>query len=159
VHPFTEAAPLVRLGDLIMQAGRPTLIVPPQVKTLALEHVLLAWKDGSPARRAAADSLPLLQAARRVTVAEVTPHNQHDDAEKRLRAVGAWLKRHDVQAEAEVVSASGDDATRLEALAHDWGIDLVVAGAYAHTRMQEWMFGGVTRSLLGQKERCTLVSH
>ncbi|HEX3982722.1 MAG TPA: universal stress protein [Acidisoma sp.] len=158
-RPFTDPVPPVHLGDLIMQAGRPVLIVPPQAKTLALDHVLVAWKDGAPARRAAGDSLPLLKAARRVTLAEIVPAERQAEAQERLAAVSTWLARHGVTAEAKSFATAGEDSDRLAALAQDLGADLVVAGAYAHNRVQEWMFGGVTRSLLSHKERCILLSH
>lgn len=158
-HPVSDPVPPMHLGDLILQAGRPLLIVPPTVETLALEHVLLAWKDGCPARRAAADSLPLLKNAKRVTVAEVVPAADVADADKRLRAVVAWLARHGIHAETKVLTENGEDASRLADLAQDLGIDLIVAGAYAHNRLQERIFGGVTHHLMTQKERCILLSH
>lgn len=158
-HSFADPVAPVHLGDLILQAGRPVLVVPPATRSLALKHALVAWKDGAPARRAAADSLPLLKAAGRVTVVEVAPRDQQSDAMGRVASVVDWLGRHGIKADSQVMDASGDDSTRLERLAHDLDADLVVAGAYAHHRMQEWIFGGVTRSLLGQTDRCVLVSH
>jgi nucleotide-binding universal stress UspA family protein len=158
-HPFSDPVPPVHLGDLVLQAGRPILVVPAAVETLALDHVLLAWKDGCPARRAAADSLPLLRSAKRVTVAEVVPAADTAEAEKRLRAIAVWLSRHGIHAETKVLAETGEDAGRLAALAQDLGIDLIIAGAYAHHRLQEQIFGGVTRSLMAQKERCILLSH
>lgn len=156
---FSNPVPPVNLGDLVLQAGRPVLIVPPTVEALALDHVLLAWKDGCPARRAAADSLPLLRSATRVTVAEVAPAGETAEAENRLRAIAGWLSRHGIHAETKVLAENGEDAGRLAALAQDLSIDLIIAGAFAHNRLQERIFGGVTRNLITQKERCILLSH
>jgi hypothetical protein len=63
-----------------MQAGRPRLIVPAGVETLALNHVVVAWKDTAEARRAISDALPLLSLAGRVTVVEITAEAERDDA-------------------------------------------------------------------------------
>lgn len=158
-HPFSDPVPPVNVGDLVLQAGRPVLLVPPTVETLALDHVLLAWKDGCPARRAAADGLPMLRNAKRVTVAEIVPAADTAEAEKRLRAIAEWLSRHSIHAETTVLAETGEDAGRLADLAQDLGIDLIIAGAYAHNRLQERIFGGVTRTLMTQKERCILLSH
>src|SRR5262245_35809645 len=58
-------------SDLVMQAGRPIFLVPPEVGYLKLQNVLVAWKDTREARRAAADALPLLHKAKEVNVVEV----------------------------------------------------------------------------------------
>lgn len=80
-------------------------------------------------------------------------------ARDRLKDVAARLARHGIVAEALAVPSIGDDATRLDAIAQQQGAGLLVAGAYGHNRLREWMFGGVMRDLLLRPQRCSLVSH
>ena len=149
----------VDIGDLVMQAGRPCLIVPAGVETLALNHVVVAWKDSAEARRAVSDALPLLSLAGRVTVVEITAEAELDDGRVRVQDVVGWLGRHGIEATAVVTASAGEDAVRLDAIAGELGADLLVAGAYGHSRVREWVLGGVTRDLLLRARRASLVSH
>jgi hypothetical protein len=86
--PFALASP----GDLVMQAGRPLLVVPDTVNWLDLRSILVAWKDTPEARRAIADSLPMLRKAGDVTVAEIVEEGDGRPAAlSRVRDVVAWL--------------------------------------------------------------------
>jgi nucleotide-binding universal stress UspA family protein len=149
----------VDIGDLVMEAGRPCLIVPAATETLPLQHAVIGWKDTSESRRAIRDALPLLQAARRVTVVEITAEKDLSDARGRLQDVVIWLKRHGVEATPMAMASTGDDAGRLDAVMREESADLIVAGAYGHSRVREWALGGVTRDLLLRAGRCALVSH
>lgn len=147
------------VGDLVLRAGRPVLVVPPNATAQRFERVLVGWKDTREARRAIVDALPFLTTATRVIVAEVAPADHIAAAGERLDRIVAWLRRHQVAAEATVVTSTGDDAAQLEAIAAGHNVDLVVAGAYGHSRLREWVLGGVTRDLLLRGERCALISH
>ena len=149
----------VKMGDLVMRAGRPVLIVPRGVTTLAMRHVVVGWKETREARRAAADALPLLQAARHVTLLEVTSSHDQGAAQARVADVAGWLARHQVQADAEAIVASGTETSYLHAVLLDRKCDLLVAGAYGHNRLSEWVFGGVTMDVLLDPDFCVLVSH
>jgi nucleotide-binding universal stress UspA family protein len=149
----------VNIVDLVMQAGRPVLIVPPATATLKLERVVVAWKDTREARRAILDALPLLKRAAHVAVIEIAAESELPAARARLGEVTGWLKRHGIAAEPTASPAAGDDATLLQHILKDREADLVVAGAYGHSRLREWAFGGVTRDLLLRANRCLLVSH
>ena len=81
------------------------------------------------------------------------------DARLRVSDVTAWLSRHGVAASGQAVLSDGGDALQLDAIAHDQDADLVVAGAYGHSRVREWALGGVTRSLLLHSGRRSLLSH
>ncbi len=86
-----------------MQAGRPLLVVPDSVDWLDLRSVLVAWKDTPEARRAIADSLPMLRKAKDVTVAEIVEDGDgRPAAASRVRDVVAWLSRHGVSASERV---------------------------------------------------------
>jgi len=126
---FAVSAP----KDLVMQAGRPLLMAPDGVDWLDLRSVLVAWKDTAEARRAIADSLPLLRKAKEITVAEVLEKgDDRASAEARVRDVVAWLSRHGVSAAGRVSeNDEGQDASmRLDDIAGEVGARLIVAGAY-----------------------------
>ncbi|MGH7024118.1 MAG: universal stress protein [Caulobacteraceae bacterium] len=149
----------VGIGELAMRAGRPVLIVPDDAKTLDLEHVVIGWHDSRETRRAVADSLPILALAGRVTVVELATEDRLVESRQSLDEVVAWLKRHQIEAEALIAPLDGAVTARLEEIARERRAGLMVAGAYGHNRVREWMFGGVTCDLLMHPARCTLVSH
>ena len=76
----------VNIGDLVMKAGRPVLIVPAERPVLTLGHVLLSWKETREARRAALDALPMLELAGRVTIVEIAVEPELEAAAARLAA-------------------------------------------------------------------------
>jgi len=138
-------------GELLVKAGRPVLITGTGLTRIAAETVLVGWKDSREARRAVVDALPFLSAAKQVIV--VTIH-EDDPAEERasLDDVLAWMDRQGVKAEAAMQPASHEGAAEtLEALGETKGADLIVTGGYGHGRMQEWLFGGMTRDLLSDR--------
>jgi nucleotide-binding universal stress UspA family protein len=146
-------------ADLVMRIGRPVLIVPTAAATPKFERVVVGWKDTRETRRAIFDALPLLKKATHVAVVEIAAKEQLAAAHAHLKDVVTWLKRHGVMAEAIAAPSTGDDTTRLNAIAVEQDADVVVAGAYGHNRLREWVLGGVTRDLLLRSARCALVSH
>lgn len=159
---FSDAFALASPKDLVMQAGRPLLVVPDRVNWLDLRSVLVAWKDTPEARRAVADALPMLRKARDVTIVEIP---EQDDDRSLVMAgvtdVAAWLARHGVTATARVSEGARNEpaAAQLEKVAGDVGAGLIVAGAYGHSRFRELILGGVTQHLVTQSTRCVLLSH
>jgi nucleotide-binding universal stress UspA family protein len=149
----------VSLGDLVMSAGRPILIVPQGITALPMHNVMVAWKETREARRAVAEALPLLQAAGHVTVLEVTSENDRANAQVQVEDVAAWLQHHQIGASTEVVITSSVEAGCLNTTLRDRKCDLLVAGAYGHNRLSEWVFGGVTMDILLDPDICVLVSH
>ncbi|WP_027546565.1 universal stress protein [Bradyrhizobium sp. WSM2254] len=159
---FSDAFALASPKDLVMQAGRPLLVVPDGANWLDLRSVLVAWKDTAEARRAVADALPMLRKARDVTIAAIP---ERDDERSVVMAgatdVAAWLARHGVTATVRISEAVRNEpaAAQLEKVAGDVGAGLIVAGAYGHSRFRELILGGVTQSLVTQSTRCVLLSH
>ncbi len=149
----------VDIGDLVMQAGRPCLIVPATAEQFSLDHAIVGWKDCGETRRAIRDALPLLKLARRVTVIEIVAEEDLVAAHARLDDVVGWLKRHGIDSGGKALPATGDDALTLYRIIEDNGGDVLVAGAYGHSRLREWVWGGVTRDLLLRGKRCSFVSH
>lgn len=149
----------VNLGDLIMRAGRPVLVVGSSIAKLDLRNVLIGWKETREARRATEDALPLLKLADRVMVVEVAAKQDLQQARERTEDVAAWLAGHGISAVARSVNATGDDATDIGNIAKELDAGVVVGGAYGHNRLREWVMGGVTRDLLMRPFNCSLVSH
>ena len=159
---YTALGPrqLLDIGDTVMKAGRPVLVVPPRRTSLALDRILVAWKDTAESRRAVSAALPLLRKATELTIIEiVSDEAERDAATVRVTDVANWLQRHNVEASVQVELSAGDDGSQLDAVASEARIDIIVAGAYGHARLQEWIFGGVTRHLLQHGSACVLLVH
>ena len=146
--------------ELVMQTGRPVLVAPPKPGKFHGRAVVVAWKDTREARRALADSLPFLKAAEQVVVVECCASDGVVDARHNTSDVVQHLRRHGVEAFGKAVPAAPERvSTELQITAQEIGADLIVAGAYGHTRLGEWAFGGVTFDLLNAPERFILLSH
>ena len=153
--PFVQVSP----SDLVMQAGRPLLVVSDTCNWLDLRSVLIAWKDTTEARRAVADALPLLRKATDLTVVEIVEEQANRPAAlSRVKDVAAWLSRHGVNASEQVPEECGEAGALLEKIASEVGAGVIVAGAYGHSRLREWILGGVTRRLVNPSNRCSLLS-
>ncbi|MBN8714298.1 MAG: hypothetical protein J0H50_10060 [Xanthomonadales bacterium] len=150
----------VDVEDLVMRLGRPALVVPARAHSLVPERILVGWKDTRETRGAVTDALPLLRLAKQVVVAEVvTQETQLPAARTHTGEVCTWLQRHGVVAEPLALATGDQYVVSLDAIAEQVGADLIVAGAYGHSRMREWALGGVTRDLLKYSRRCSLLSH
>jgi len=156
---LTDNSRRVNIGDLAIKAGRPVLIVPQGITALPLQHVFVAWKDTREARRAVVDALPLLEAAGHTGILEITSEDEYDDAKVRVRDVGRWLESHGVSATPRAVGTKSIEMGYLHADLLSMKCDLLVAGAYGHNRLGEWMFGGVTQNVLLDPDFCVLLSH
>jgi nucleotide-binding universal stress UspA family protein len=144
----------------ILGAGRPVLVVPAATRSLTAEHVLVAWKDAREARRAVQDALPFLREAGLVTVMEIRENDRMSAPCDGVNDVTRYLARHGIQAKPRIeTQAHGSCADQILAFAEDEGVDLLVAGAYGHSRLNEWVFGGMTRDLLTSSPICCLMSH
>ena len=153
--PFVQVSP----SDLVMQAGRPLLVVPDACNWRDLRSVLIAWKDTVEARRAVADALPMLRKASDITIIEIVEEQvDRTAALSRVKDVAAWLSRHGVSASGQVPEECGEAGGLLERIASEVGAGVVVAGAYGHSRLREWTLGGVTRRLVNPSNRCSLLS-
>ena len=156
---LTRGTPYLNIRDVVMQSGRPVLIIPPDTTELKARNVLVGWNDSRESRRAVSDALPLLQTAERVLLVQIASEKNAGHAKDSVAGVARWLKRHQVTAECMIVSEQGRNGPQLGAVAKKEGIDLIVAGAYGHNRFHEFALGGVTRNLLLYGDLCALVSH
>jgi nucleotide-binding universal stress UspA family protein len=146
----------------VMTSGRPVLAVPfaGDFPTVG-ERVLVAWNASREAARAVNDALPLLAGAKQVTVLAINPQRGiGGHGEVPAADIALHLARHGVKAEAaHTVARDIADGEALLSYAADIGADLIVAGAYGHSRARELVFGGVTRTLIAEMTAPVLLSH
>jgi nucleotide-binding universal stress UspA family protein len=138
----------VDLGSLVLQSGRPLLVLADKSRKIATRKIVIAWKDTREARRAVADAVPLLAVANEVIVVTVASDPDKWDRDS-VADVCTFLANHGIKARTEVIKAV-DEAGMLIEFATSSHADLIVSGAYGHSRLREWAFGGVTRSLLDE---------
>jgi len=145
---------------VLVHCGRPLLVVPDAVGTLSAERIVVGWKETREARRAVHDALTLLKGAKDVTIVAVDEPNQSAADSGPLDDVAVYLARHGVSIGGAITRRfAGSVGATLAAIAGEKGADLIVAGGYGHSRLSEWMWGGVTRELLGSSRMCCLLSH
>jgi len=144
------------IGEASLALGVPIMAIPEagNFETIG-KTVLLAWTPRRECARAVRDALPLLQEADRVVVFRGNAEDGGRDVE-----LGAYLARHGVKAEIKHVTTNevsiGDSLLNTVT---DEGCDMVVMGAYGHSRVRELAFGGVTRNVLEHMTVPTLLSH
>lgn len=148
--------------QVLLAAGRPVLVVPYAFEKRPLgETVLVAWSATREAARAVSDALPILRRAKQVHVVAFNPKrsgNAHGDVPG--ADIALYLVRHGVKvtvSQQEVPDV--DVGNQLLSRAFDLSADLIVMGAYGHSRLQELILGGVTRTLLQSMTVPVLMSH
>jgi nucleotide-binding universal stress UspA family protein len=143
-------------APLLMTLGRPLLLVPPDVESLSADKIVVAWKSGRHARLAVREALPLLVRASQVTVVGVGDETGQEE----LDDVRAYLQLHGAKAVAEWrVAGERTVAGTVVHVASEKGADLIVCGGYGHSRLREWVLGGVTEDLLDFCPVCCLTAH
>ncbi|CAB3751167.1 universal stress protein [Paraburkholderia solisilvae] len=165
--PEDPAAYVARhfIEDLLMECGRPALVLPyaGEIATLG-ENVVVAWDGSREAARALSDSLPLIRRARFATIESVERHAHGDGTHGEPPVsidVAAFLERHGIRASfstTPAVAGVSTGATLLNRVA-DLHADLLVMGAFGHPRAQERVLGGATRTLLESMTVPVLMSH
>ena len=148
--------------DLVLSAGKPVLVCPEDSARETIgEFVSIAWDGSREAARAVSDAMGILCKASKVCVVAV----RSDSADEALGALPGsdlshYLARHGVQAEAQSIHAEGTPVgDALLEWAKGQGSDLLVMGAYGHSRFREVLLGGVTRRVLGHASIPVLMSH
>jgi len=144
---------------VLFRSGRPVLVVPATWREGSIgKRVVVAWKPTREAARAVADAAAFLNEAQQVTV--ITVDAQADDDARAGRAISANLARKGVAVELRNVDSMGQPAeTALLNEARALEADLIVMGGYGHSRMREFVFGGVTRALSRRAPIPVLLSH
>lgn len=144
----------------LFESGRPVIMVPYiQKAPLKLDHVMVCWDGSRAATRAIADAMPLLERAGRVEVVIVGNDPGKQDEIPGVD-MGRHLARHGLKVDVTRFSTGGIDiADALLSHAADSGTDFIVMGGYGHSRLREFVLGGVTRSILRSMTAPVLLSH
>ena len=152
------ALPVAELGRLALMAASPILAVPPEpLRSFQARRILVAWNERREAARAARNALPLLRRAKDVVLLSVHPPGYDDTPDRRIVD---YLALHHVHAEARInFAAEFEAAGAILAQAHAMDADLLVMGAYGHSRAFESVLGGVTRYMLEHADRPVMLSH
>lgn len=151
-----------QIESTILASARPVIVLPyaNAAQTLGT-RVLVAWDDSRAAARAIADALPLLRRAQSVQVMLFNRDSPADEGGvgSDLSSVAQWLARHGVAARTQVETTTIAIGEALLSRACDLGIDLIVMGAFGHSRWRERVLGGTTRDVLGSMTVPVLMSH
>jgi len=148
--------------SVIFGSGRPTLAIParsPEERRFALDHVVVAWDFSRTAARAMADALPLLVLAKRVSVLTVRGEKVID-SERSGEELARHLAGHGAAVSLESIEAGGQPiGDVLESFVRSMRADLLVMGAYGHSRLREFVLGGATRSMLSRQIVPVMLTH
>lgn len=145
---------------LVLASGRPVLIVPSAGRFTTIgKRILVSWNASREATRAVTDAIPMLRLADSVHVMAVNPkHGEHGSVPG--ADIGLYLARHGVRVEVKTDhGAEIDVGNELLSRAADLDADLIVMGGYGHSRLQEWVLGGATRTVLESMTAPILMSH
>lgn len=143
---------------MLFGSGGPVVLFPQQPTTTRIETVAIAWDGGRAAARAIRDALPILRLSRRAIV--LTAHDDKALGDSRVGTLSELLRLHEIDVSLAEVASAGraiGDALQGAALAH--AADLLVMGAYGHTRLREFVLGGATRNVLADPRLPVLMSH
>ena len=137
------------IEGVLFGSGRPVIIVPViQSRGLTLERVVVCWDGSRPAARAIADAMPFLTRAKAIDIVVVTGERDRS-GEITGKYMRAHLARHGIKTEIKHIKAGGADAQNaIQSYTADIGADFMVMGGYHHSRLREFILGGVTRGIL-----------
>ncbi|MBV8568342.1 MAG: universal stress protein [Methylobacteriaceae bacterium] len=144
----------------LFESGHGVFLIPAGCKTKdAIRHILVAWRDTRESARAVGESLPFLEASETTRIVTVDPP-QKSDQDLQSIDLAAHLNRHG--AKIDLLSVETGDGTVAQTLldeAHRMAADLIVMGAYGHSRFREWILGGTTREMIGRSDVPILIAH
>jgi nucleotide-binding universal stress UspA family protein len=158
-EPGTDTPATLVIESALFQSGRPALVVPYiQKGGIKLDRVRVCWDGSHSAARAVGDAMPLLKRAKTVEVTMVSERGKDDEIPG--ADIAQHLARHGVAVEVKpIVAPDAKTADVLLSHAADTSADLLVLGGYGHSRLREFVLGGVTRSILDAMTLPALMSH
>jgi nucleotide-binding universal stress UspA family protein len=142
--------PPAELGDVLLDVGRPVIVVSPQPLQHFPKKVGIAWKDTAEAARALSAAMPVIAKADHAIVFTVNEDSEHaNECIDCMEGIADNLRWHGPAVEVQYLVPGGRHLpeTILQA-AYESGVDLLVAGAYGHSRLRELIFGGFTQRIL-----------
>ncbi|HMO28299.1 universal stress protein [Enterovirga sp.] len=144
--------------EILFKCGRPVLVVPEGHDAFRPGHAMVAWDGSAQAARALNDALPLLAAARTVSLVSVAEPGKEDALPG--ADIARHLSRHGIQVTLVDLKASQKNVESiLRDQSHAHRTDLIVMGAYAHSWWREIALGGVTQSFIGDPPAPLFLSH
>ena len=145
---------------VLFESGRPVIFVPYiQKAVLKLDRVMVCWDGSRAATRAIADSLPFLRKAKKVEIVMVAGKAGKEDEIPGVD-LGQHLARHGLEVDVKRITAPDIDvSSTILSYAADTNADMIVMGGYGHSRLREFILGGVTRSILETMTVPALMSH
>jgi nucleotide-binding universal stress UspA family protein len=150
-----ETNPLPIAHSVVLGCGRPVLVVPDVAQPSALARAAIAWNGSREAVRAVHDALPLLHLSRSVQIVKIISPADDEGDELDAKRLSAHLTNHGIEVEANIRAYKENEA--LENLEGQY--DLLVMGGYSHPMWWEFLFGGVTQSVLLSSNVPVFVSH
>jgi len=148
-HSFSERL----VEGLLFESGRPMILCPEELAAdlpLLLDDVLIAWDGSAPAARAVGDAISILKAAEKVRIVTATDDASPDEI-RSGRALTEHLGEHGIEASFETVAINGSSVGKvLEAHVKANRADLLVMGAFHHSRLNQIVWGGATKTVIGQ---------
>jgi nucleotide-binding universal stress UspA family protein len=159
-EPDISAVEEIVAEATLFGSGRPMIVVPYiQKAPFKIDNVMVCWDGSRPAARAIADAIPLLGKAGRVEIVIVTNERGKQD-EIEGADMGQHLARHGLKVDVHRISGGNIDvADALLSHAADSGTDFIVMGGFGHSRLREFVLGGVTHSILRSMTVPALMSH
>jgi nucleotide-binding universal stress UspA family protein len=155
-HPEIPA----RLAEIVMRTGRPILVTAPKPAAVIGKAIAVAWKDGPESARAIAAAMPLLAKAERIALVSVIEEPAMAElCRSQLEALKATLSLDGAQVQIDCRPALANATDTLRSAAYDADCDLLVMGAYGHSRLREYVFGGVTKDILADCALPVLMFH
>ncbi len=153
-----ETATLVEA--CLFAAERPVLMIPKGCKAPDMGgHILMGWNDGAEALAAARAAMPLLEQAEVTDICIIDPPQHSAERSDPGGAMAQYLMRHGTKSEVAVLAKTEPHVGNiLLRRAREVGAQMIVSGAYGHSRLREAVFGGATRSLLEMADRPILMS-
>ncbi|PID35542.1 MAG: universal stress protein [Rhodobacterales bacterium] len=145
----------------LFNASVPVLVQPDDMEfPEAIDTVMIAWNESAEALRAVRAAMPFLQRAKQVNITIVDPPQHGPDRSDPGGGLSQMLSRHDIRAEVSVLSKTLPQISDvLLRHARDIDADMVVMGAYSHSRFRESLFGGATRYMLERAHLPLFMAH
>lgn len=158
--PDQGGVPTMIIESLLFQSGRPALLVPYTHQGEAkIDNVIVAWNGGREATLAIAGAMPILKKAKNVQVISIVEAKKGSAVDLPGFNITRHLARHGVNAELKRLTTTLDAGNTLLSHAADHGADLLVMGAYGHSRLRELILGGATREILESMTLPVLMAH
>jgi len=150
----------ILIESALFGSGRPVIVVPyTQQAPFKRHHIVVAWDGSVPAARAIAGALPVLQSADKVQLVVVNEKKQRMAVDLPGFNITRHLARHAINAELQKLPDVGDVADTLLSHLADTSADLLVMGAYGHSRLREFILGGATKGVLSAMTVPVLMAH